>query len=101
MHSDPEIAAARAELHRMIRVAFCRTMHTSRLPTMVLLSLAAAAIGAIYKEVADDHLRAGTCPCGWEPNRVEDVEALGAALASTTEPASKSDLSTIVAAGRA
>ena len=101
MLTDPEIEAARAELHRKIRVAFCRAMHTSRLPTMTLLSLAAGAVGAIYKEVADQHFRAGSCSCGWQPNPPEDVEALQAALAATTEAAPCSDLSLVEVAGRA
>lgn len=101
MLTDPEIEAARAELHRMIRTAFCRAMHTTRLPTMTLMSFAAAAIGSIYKEVADEHLRAGACPCGWQPNLSEDVEALQAALAATTEATPRSDLSTVEIVGRA
>ncbi len=101
MLTDPEIEAARAELHRMIRAAFCRAMHTSRLPTMTLLSLAAGAVGAIYKEVAHQHCRAGSCPCGWEPNRAEDVETLRAALAATTDAAPSTDLRLVEVAGRA
>lgn len=101
MPTDPEIEAARAELHRMIRVAFCRSMHTSRLPTMLLLSLAAAAVGSIYKEVADDHRRVGACPCGWQPNPPEDVAALRTALAAATKAEPIVDLSMVEVAGRA
>jgi hypothetical protein len=101
MQPDAEIEAARTALHRMIRAAFGRAIHTHPLPTLTLLKLAAAAVGAIYKEVAEDHLRAGSCPCGWQPSLPEDVEALQAALAATTEAAPCSDLGLVEIAGRA
>lgn len=48
---------------------------------MTVMTLAAAAVGAIYKEITDEHRRDGTCPCGWQPIPRADVEALQAALA--------------------
>lgn len=100
MLPDPDNEAARAELHRSIMVAFCSVLHESRLSPMTVMSLAAAAVGSIYKEVADEH-RSGACPCGWQPNPGADVEALQAALAATTKTIPLSDLRVVQVVGRA
>lgn len=100
MPPDPDNDAARAELHRSIMAAFCDVLHASRLPPMTVMSLAAAVIGSIYKEVADEH-RGGACPCGWQPNPRADVEVLRTALAATAQAVPVSDLRVVQAAGRA
>jgi hypothetical protein len=68
---------------------------------MTVMSLAASALGTIYREVADQHGSDGGCPCGWKPNLRADVEALQAALAATTQPMPSVDLRVMQAAGRA
>lgn len=100
MPLGPDAEAARAELHRAIMAAFCNVLHASRLPPMTVMSFAAAAVGLIYKEIADEH-RIDACPCGWQPNPRADVEALQTALAATTQTIPPSDLRAVQAAGRA
>ena len=80
--------------------AFCEVLRATRLPPMMVMSLAASALGAVYKEVAEEH-RSGGCPCGWEPSLRADIEALQAALAATTQSAASTDLHVMPAAGRA
>ncbi len=100
MPPDPDTDAARDELNRAIMAAFCSVLHASRLPPMTVMSLAASAVGSIYKEIADEH-RADACPCGWHPNPRTDVEVLQTALAATTQTISLSDLRVVQVAGRA
>lgn len=101
MSSNPDKEAARAELRRSIVVAFCKVMNGSGLPPMTVMSLAAAAIGSIYREVADQHRSGGSCSCGWQPSPDADVEALQAALATATEAVPFFDLRIAQVAGRA
>lgn len=100
MPHDPDAEAARDELHRAILSAFCNVLHASRLPPMTVMRLAAATVGSIYKETADEH-RCGACPCGWQPHPGADLEALQTALAAATEAVPLSDPRTIQVAGRA
>jgi len=68
---------------------------------MTAMSFAAAAIGSIYKQVADQHRFGEPCVCGWQPNPLADVEALQAALSGAAAPAPLPDLRTVQVAGRA
>jgi hypothetical protein len=101
MPPDPDNEAAGAELHRSIMASFCRVLHATRLPPMTVMSLAAAVVGSIYREVADEHRSDGACRCGWQPYPAGDVEALQAALAAATQAIPLSDLRVVQAAGRA
>jgi hypothetical protein len=92
---------ARAELRQAVMTAFNNVLHATHLSPMAVMSLTAAAVGSVYKEVADAHCGGNACPCGWQPNRHADVEVLRAALAMTTEIFSVSDLHVVQAAGRA
>jgi hypothetical protein len=66
---------------------------------MVVMSLAASALGTIYREVSDQV--APACPCGWEPNLRADIEALRAGLAATSQAVRSTDLQAMQAVGRA
>lgn len=99
MQSDTDSESASVEMHRSIMIAFCDVLRTTQLPPMTVMILAASALGAVYKEVADQHRCDGGCTCGWKPNLRADVEALQAALAAQTVPSS--DLRVMEAAGRA
>jgi hypothetical protein len=81
--------------------AFCNVLHATRLPPMTVMSLAADAVGYIYKEGANEHRASDACPCGWQPNPRADVEALQAALATTTQTVQISDLRAVPVARRA
>jgi hypothetical protein len=100
MPSGPEIEAASAELHRAIMGAFCKVLQASRLPPMTVMSLTAAAVGSIYKEVADEH-RNNACPCGWYPNPSTNVQTLQTALTTAAHTISFSDPHIVQVAGRA
>jgi hypothetical protein len=82
--SDDETIAALDQLKRSIRMAFCGVMQSTRLPPMAAMSLAATAVGLLYLEVADAHRGNNPCPCGWEPRRAADLEALQTSLALAT-----------------
>jgi len=101
MQPDTESESAGAEMHRSIMIAFCDVLRTTRLPPMTVMGLAASALGAVYKEVADQHRSDGACPCGWKPNLHVDVEALHAALAATAQAIPSVDLHAMQAVGRA
>jgi hypothetical protein len=101
MQPDTDSESAGAEMHRSIMTAFCDVLRTTRLPPMAVMSLAASALGTVYKEVADQHRSDGACPCGWKPNLPGDVEALQAALAATTKAIPPADLRVMQAVGRA
>ena len=99
--TDADSEFAGAEMHRSIMTTFCNILRTTQMPPMTVMSLAASALGAVYKEVADQHRCDGGCPCGWNPNLRVDVEALQAALAATTQAVPSADLRVMQAAGRA
>ncbi len=101
MSHELDIEAARLELHRAVMTAFCNTLHASRLPPMTVMALTAAAVGSIYREIADEHRRDDQCPCGWKPATSADVEALQSALATTADARPIADLGVVQVAGRA
>ena len=101
MQPVPDSESAGAEMHRSIMIAFCDVLRTTKLPPMEVMSLAASAVGAVYKEVADQHRSDGGCPCGWKPDLHADVEALQAALAATIQAIPSADLRAMQAVGSA
>lgn len=92
---------ARTELHWALVTALCRVLHSTQLPAAEALSLAAAAIGAIYREIAEAHCGIDGCACGWKPDRPRDIAALLSALETATGGEAEVDLRTVPAAGRA
>jgi hypothetical protein len=101
MQPNTDSEAAGAEMHRSIMTAFCEVLRTTKLPPMTVMNLAASALGAVYREVADQHRCDGGCPCGWKPDPHADVEALQAALAATTQAIPLADLRAMQTVGRA
>lgn len=97
---DAETSPEQA-LRDTFMAAFCATLHETRLMPMEVMAMAAAAVGAIYREIADAHLIDGVCPCGWQPRMAEDVATLQAALASSAGVTTAFDLRHAVAAGQA
>ncbi len=81
--------------------AFCAALRDTRLPPLTLIELAAAAVGSVYREVADAHCGDQPCPCGWHPRLREDLEALQAALALSAAPVPQGDLARMPVLGRA
>jgi hypothetical protein len=100
--NDHRIAdRARTELHWTLVTALCRLLHSTQLPATEALSLAAAAIGAIYRDIAEAHSGVDGCCCGWKPDRPRDIAALLTALETATRGEAEVDLRTVRAAGRA
>ena len=99
--SAESLETARAEIREAVMTAFCAALHDTRLPPLALLELAAAAVGSVYREVADAHCGDQPCPCGWHPRLLEDLEALQAAMALSAVPALQPDLASMVVLGRA
>ena len=82
---DDEAIAALEQLKKTVRIAFCGVMQSTRLPLMAALSLAAMAVGSLYREVAAAHRGDDPCPCGWQPRSASDVEALQTSLGLSAE----------------
>lgn len=89
------------ELRQALMTAFCDVLHGSRLPPMAVLSMAAEALGSVYREVSDAHCGDHACPCGWQPNPQADIAMLQAALAMTAQILREPDLRRMRMAGRA
>lgn len=64
----------------LIMGAFCDMLHGRKLPPMLVLEHAAAALGAVYREVAEAHTGVNACPCGWHPDPLRDIATLQSAL---------------------
>jgi hypothetical protein len=91
--------AAQEKMRRAVLCAFCHIVQTTGLRPMAVLGLAATAVGSIYKDMAAAHLHAQACPCGWQPQANEDIEALQRAI--ETEAAPRADLRWLKVAGKA
>ena len=101
MQPDPDSKCPGAEMHQCIMTAFCDVLRTTQLPPMTVISLAASALGAVYKEVADQHRSEGGCPCGWEPILVRMSKLCRQRWRATTQAIPSADLRVMQAVGRA
>lgn len=95
------LETARVEIREAVMTAFCAALRDTRLPPLALIELAAAAVGSVYREVADAHCGDQPCPCGWHPRLPTDLEALQAALALSATPVPQGDLARMAVLGRA
>jgi len=98
-HDEAREAAAHEKMRQAVLCAFCHIVQTTGLRPMEVLGLAAAAVGAIYKDVAAMHRNPSGCPCGWQPQAETDIATLQSALAAETAP--RADLRWLKAAGKA
>ncbi|WP_199089989.1 hypothetical protein [Bosea sp. ASV33] len=99
--SAESLETARADIREAVMTAFCAALRDTRLPPLALIELAAAAVGSVYREVADAHCGDRPCPCGWHPRLREDLEALQAAVALSATPVPQGDLARMPVLGRA
>jgi hypothetical protein len=88
------------DLDQSLMTTFCRTLDHSRLPPMTVMHMMAAALGAIYRQVATSHQNE-ECPCGWHPAPASDIEALQFAVRATAEQQPAPDLRAMPVVGRA
>ncbi len=77
-NDDAAFIAIRAAL----LASYAGSLASSRMSPMEALECAAAALGSIYREVADAHLDPNGCQCGWLPAEMLDILALQQALAA-------------------
>ena len=68
-------------MRQIVMRTFCDLLHATKLPPMTVLEYAAAAVGSVYREVADMHSWPNACPCGWQPDEVGDISMLQRTLA--------------------
>ena len=80
------MSSDRATTFNAVRAAllasYSGTLTNTRLSPLEALECMAAALGSIYREVADAHIDPHGCPCGWQPHAVLDMVALEQALAA-------------------
>ncbi|MET3926305.1 hypothetical protein [Devosia sp. 2618] len=96
--SDATFAAMRAAL----MASYAGALATSRLSPLEALECMAAALGTIYREVADAHIDPQGCPCGWQPNELLDIVALEQSIAANAvkdEDATLFDLRSMLPVG--
>ncbi|CAH1648032.1 MULTISPECIES: hypothetical protein [unclassified Chelatococcus] len=99
--SSEDISFYEVELRQAVMTAFCNVLHGSRLPPMTVLSMAAEALGSVYKEIYDAHRGDNACPCGWQPDPRVDIAMLQTALAMTARILPEPDLRRMATVGRA
>lgn len=93
--------AAEAVLDEALRRAFWQSLHRGPLPPMLALQVAARAVGALYRQMADGHEGPSRCACGWEPEPDGDLIVLEANLAAALLQPLCSDLAQLKPLGRA
>ena len=82
--------------------SYAGTLASSRMSPLEALEALAAALGSIYREVADSHLHPEGCGCGWRPNELLDIVALEQAIAANAAQEDETayfDLRSITPAG--
>lgn len=98
---DFRVDVARSDLNQTIASAFTRVQHGAQLHPMLVLRLAAEAVGALYRDMAAAHVQDPHCPCGWRPDATYDLDMLGAALARQAVVPNSLDLRVMQPAGEA
>ncbi|WP_156460259.1 hypothetical protein [Devosia sp. Root635] len=94
--------AAFAALRAALMASYAGTLASTRMSPLEALEAMAAALGSIYREVADSHLDPEGCRCGWQPHALRDIVALEQAMginAAGDEQESLFDLRSIMPAG--
>ncbi|MDB5509933.1 MAG: hypothetical protein JWL93_2402 [Hyphomicrobiales bacterium] len=98
---DFRVDVARSDLHQTMTSAFTRVQHGAQLHPMLVMRLAAEALGALYRDMAAAHVQDPHCPCGWQPDATCDLDMLGAALAQQAVVPIPFDLRVMQPAGEA
>jgi hypothetical protein len=94
--------ATYAAIRAAILSSYAGTLASTRMSPIEALECIAAAIGSIYREVADSHLNPEGCGCGWRPNEMLDILALEQAIAANAaleDDTAHFDLRSITPAG--
>ena len=80
--SSNDRSASYAAIRAAMLSAYAGTLASTRLSPLEVLECLAAAVGSIYREVADSHLDPQGCGCGWQPSEMLDILALEQAIAA-------------------
>ena len=75
-------AATFAAVRAALLASYSGALASTHMSPLEALECMAAALGSIYREVADAHIDPHGCPCGWQPHAVLDMVALEQALAA-------------------
>lgn len=74
--------AAFAAIRAALMSSYSGSLASTRMSPLEALECMAAALGSIYREVADAHIHPDGCRCGWVPHDVLDLVALEQAIAA-------------------
>lgn len=74
--------AAFAAIRAALLACYSGALASTRMSPLEALECMAAALGSIYREVADAHIHPDGCQCGWIPQEVFDLVALEQAIAA-------------------
>lgn len=74
--------AAFTAVRAALMASYAGSLAASHMSPIEALECMAAALGTIYREVADPHLDPAGCGCGWRPNELLDIVALEQAIAA-------------------
>jgi len=88
-------------MRQLVMRTFRDLLHATRLPPIAVLEYAAAAVGSVYREVADAHTWPSACPCGWQPDELADLSTMQDALLREARSAQAGDLATAPVMGHA
>jgi len=77
-----ERAATFAAVRAALMASYSGALASTRMSPLEALECMAAALGSIYREVADAHIDPQGCRCGWQPHDMLDMVALEQALAA-------------------
>ena len=88
------------ELADSLLTSFCNALEQSNLAPMEVLQMMARSLGGIYREVSFEHVNE-TCPCGWRPDGLKDLELIHRAISVGVTRPRRSDVRSMVVAGRA
>lgn len=94
--------AAFAAVRAAIMASYSGTLASTRMSPLEALECLAAALGSIYREVADARLDPEDCGCGWRPEELLDIVALKQAIAANAASDAQSpffDLRSIMPVG--
>lgn len=88
-------------MRNLVMRTFVSLLHETNLAPITVLRHAAAAVGAVYHDVAEAHRVPGACPCGWTPDDAADIAMLQAALAREAIADPRDNLAAARVAGHA
>ena len=80
--SSADRDATYAAIRTAMLASYAGTLASTQMSPLEALECLAAAVGSIYREVADNHLDPQGCGCGWRPNELLDIVALEQAVAA-------------------